>query len=402
MFLDVSGFLMNPDPLPEYLVARINPLDARAYAAASGWERVPHVNGKLALFRYPTSDLDQLLVPTDPTLADYARRMAEVVVCLAERQQRPAFEVLNDLLLPPADILRFRLEGPDTRSGDISLSQGISVLVGARQALLAAACSVVQPQSFHPRLSRTEAEQLLGTCRLAQTERGSFTTVVACPLPPEPSLPLFDGHDEADLEARPGPGRPEPFTRQVTSLLMRSVARIAQSIDADQADSLLRPEAGQPTLSANLCEALAEMGPQEDRTRLSLMANWARTLPTPAENAPPKVVHLRSEYFPTIKRIASDLRPVRKPMVSRFMGLVDSLYGDPDETGRVRGEVQLLLMNQEENIRARVNLEADDYHKAWEAHGEGGYVSLHGTLEMTGERTRRIVGPTKFQLLKDD
>ena len=86
--------------------------------------------------------------------------------------------------------------------------------------------------------------------------------------------------------------------------------------------------------------------------------------------------------------------------MSHFVGLVDSLLGDPDEQIRVRGEVQLLILNQEELMRARAILDADQYHTAWEAHGAAGYVSLKGKL-VRGERVHRIVEVSNFKFLKD-
>ncbi len=144
------------------------------------------------------------------------------------------------------------------------------------------------------------------------------------------------------------------------------------------------------------------MGPQDERSALSLTATWSRTLPLPAAAETPSSVRLRHDMFSKIGRLAARLRPPRPLRKSRFIGLVDSLHGAPDERGRVRGEVQLLLMNQDENIKARVTLDADDYRKALEAHGAGGFVTLVGTLEMTGERTRRIVDPTKFRCLNEE
>lgn len=395
--------------LSEHLVARINPSDARAYAAASGWVRMPTVNGKVAIYSHPKDDLDQLLIPLDPNLSDYPLRMAEVVVNLAEDQGRPAPEVLNDLLLPPSDVLRFRLDEPDAHAGALPLEQGIELLQGARKALLSAACSVVQPQAFHPRLSRMEAEQLLQACRLGQTERGSFTAVIACPLDavdsqalqPRP-MPLFEGQGGASTE--PGgradlpPLSTDPFTRRTTSLLMWSVARIVTAVDADRVETLLEPDQSAPPLSANLCEALMMMQPNGDRSHLSVLATWARTLPPAPGTVPPSMVNLRSDYFPTIEKLAVALRPAREPRTSYFVGLVDALFGNPDETNRVSGEVQLLLLNQEGNIKARAFLNADDYYVAWEAHGQGGFVALHGLLNL-GERLHRIEKVTNFKLL---
>jgi hypothetical protein len=390
--------------LPVPLVARIKPADARAYATATGWVRVPAPNGKVAVFNRPGSDLDQLLIPLDPDLSDYSKRMAEVVESLAEHQKRPAPEILNDLLMPPSDVLRFQIDEPETEAGIVPLVQGIGLLEGARRALLASACSVVQPQSFHPRLGRAEAEQLVQACRLGQTERGSFTAVIACPLDavegepiPARPMPLFEGREDSET---PLPA-PEPFTRKATGLLMRSVARIVSAVDADQVASLLEPASDQPSLSANLCEALAMMQPTGDRSRLTVWATWARTLPPPPDAGLPSVVHLRRDDFPVVERLAVALRPAREPKPSHFIALVDALSGNPDEHNRVSGEVQLLVFDAEEgSFKARVNLDADEYHIAWEAHGVAGYVSLNGVLKLGG-RVHRIESVSNFKRLND-
>jgi len=406
---------MNYKGLPEQLVARINSVDARGYALASGWRRLPGVNGKVAVYNHPTSDLDQLIVPLDAGLSDYARRMAEVVSNLAEKEGRPASEILDDLLMPPSDVLRFRIDEPGSQAGFLPLDQGIDLLTGAKRALLSAACSVIQPQPFHPRLSRAEAEQLVRSSTLGQTERGSFTAVISCPLeagphaappppPPPPPLPLFPKAGEPDIEPTPRQEADDlsrtPFTRQVTSLLMRSVARITSALDGDDPDSLLNVEGNQAPLSSNFCDALLTMQPVGERSSLRLAATWSRLLLPPAQAPPPSTVLLRREYFPAIENLAVRLRPVREPQVAHIIGMVDSLDGNPDEDGLVLGEVQLLIFNQEETTRARVTLNAKDYRTALETHGVAGYVSLNGVL-IRGDRVHRIVDVANFKSLKD-
>ena len=404
----VGGSNMSYKDLPENLVARINPIDARAYATASGWKRAYRTSTVSSpVYSHAKSDLDQLLIPIDSGMVDYGHRMAEAVVILAEDQGRPAAEVLNDLLMPPSDVLRFRVDEPETEAGVVPLVQGIGLLEGARRAILASACSVVQPQPFHPRLSRAEAEGLLQACRLGQTERGSFTAVIACPLDAvggEPiarnPMPLFEGTEGLAVgTAGESSGRAiEPFTRKATGLLMRSVARIVSAVDADQVASLLGPASDQPPLSANLCEALAMMQPTGDRSRLTVQATWARTLPPPPSAGLPSVVQLRRDVFPVVEKLAFALRPAREPKPSHFIALVDALFGNPDEHNRVSGEVQLLVFDSEEgSFRARVSLNADDYQIALETHGVAGYVSLNGVLKLGG-RVHHFENVSNFRL----
>jgi len=396
---------MNYQGLPQQLVARINSVDARGYAIASGWRRLPGVNGKVAVYTHPSSNLDQLIVPLDAGLADYPQRMAEVLANLAEKEGRPASQILDDLLLPPSDVLRFRIDEPGSRAGFLPLEQGIDLLTGARKAILAVACSVIQPQPFHPRLSRAEAEQLVRSSNLGQTERGSFTAVISCPLEvetaPRTSAPMFAIFEEQDIDVpKTTDAAHAPFTRQVTSLLMLSIARITSALDADDLASLLKSEGEAVPLSANLCEALLAMQPVGERSRLCLNATWSRSLPPPIAGKFPSAVELRREYFPAIESLAVNLRPLREPQVAHFVGLVDSLYGDPDLDGLVRGEVQLSILNQDETTKARVTLNPHEDQTALEMHGVGGYVSLSGVL-IQGNRTHRIAEVTNFRALRD-
>ena len=305
---------------------------------------------------------------------------------LAEKEGRPALEVLNDLLLPPADVLRFQESGPAAANGDVPLDHGIDMMVGARRQLLAAACSELRPQRDHPRMSLAEAEQFLQQCRLGQTERGSFIVTVACPLHAVPvPEPLVDQ---------------TPFTRRVTSLLMRSLKRLSQALDADELDSLLNPVEGDPVISANLCEGLLDMTPEGDGSKLTIAASWARTMPPPAALPLPGVVSLRRETFGRIETLATRLRPVHAPQRQMLFGFVDTLNGRPNADGQMEGEVILRLVDLEnDTIRARTNLNVNDYHTAWLAHNPPQPVILEGVLRRTG-RIYRVDDVTGFRLLQ--
>ena len=127
---------MPPKLLPMELTQLVTPRAVKNYAQALGWQSVPGINGTIAVYHHPQTELRQLIVPLDETFDDYAENIAEAIAKLAEFENRPVTEVLNHLLLPPADILRFRESGPETESGTLLLDQAISVLDGAKRMLL--------------------------------------------------------------------------------------------------------------------------------------------------------------------------------------------------------------------------------------------------------------------------
>src|SRR4051794_4841536 len=268
------------EDLPVELARLVTPRAVRAYAEGLGWQRVEGVNGKIAVYRNPESPLRQLIVPLDEGLDDYAERTAEAIHRLAEFEKRAAREVLNQLLLPPADVLRFREVSPSAEAGSLPLDHGVRLVSGTRKVLLSVAHSVLVPRAYHPRMSRSEAEEFVSGCRLGQTERGSFTLAVACPINLQPGLFGPNG---------------EPFARRVTWLLMQSLEEMSRAVDAAGVEELADP-ARHPGISANLCESLLMLRPGGERSRLAVSVAWSRAF-LPPTGEPRREVPLRQEVF---------------------------------------------------------------------------------------------------------
>lgn len=368
------------EALPTELLRLIKPQEVRGYALAKGWQRVPGVNGEIALFNRPNGQLDQLIVPMDDGLDDYAKRLREVVENLADFEARPVSEILNDLISPEADVVRYRVASPATARGTIPLVEGIRLLDGAKRTILAAGCSVVNPAAHHPRMSRVEAQQLLGACNLGQTERESYSVSVSCPLRAV----------EQDQALLPGA---EPFTRRTVTLLIKSLARVVDSIEADAVPNVFVDTPGEPLVSANLCDALLQMQPQQAQSHLDVKVSWATTLP-PKEPLR-DIVRIRYEYFPIIDDIAKKLRPALEPAASLFVGYIDTLSGEPGEDGRIVGEATVSVLHEEQAQLVRVTLSAEEWPTAHAALGDHGIVRFKGILHR-GTRVHHITELSEF------
>jgi hypothetical protein len=366
--------------LPEDLLQAVNPQDLRSYALTRGWKLSGKVDGRFTVLSHPCSDLDQALVPLNVFAPDYGRRIGDAVQVLAEKENRPALEILNDLLQADADILRFRVLSPEAVRGTLPLEEAVDLLEGAKQALLAAACSVIAPgRRHHPRLSRAEAEEMLQSCRMAQTERGSFTVAIACPV--------------RAVESSEGPDSDDPFVRRATRVVMESAQRLASAIESEDLDSIDREK---PILTSNFCEALLRMQPPQERSSLILSCTWAPGLPLSSRDAALGEVAFQREQFPAIERVFQRLQPAEEPSPDLFVGYVAALNGDMGPEGRVQGEVTLLLLHEDSPLRARVDLSPDQYRTANDAHMTGGVVAVRGILHR-GRRVHRLTEVTSFQ-----
>ena len=309
----------------------------------------------------------------------------EAVRKLAEFQNLPAQAVLNHLLLPPADVLRFREVSPDAEAGHLPFEHAVRLINGTRRLLLSVAHSVLVPQPYHPRLSRSEAEEFIGRCRLGKTERGSFALTVSCPLELQLSLP----------------GIGKPFARQVITLLIQSLEALAQASDASKGEELA-DLARNPGLSANLCEALLMLRPSGDRGSLTVSATWSRALLPSSRNSSQQVL-LHQEAFEMAEVLAPRMRSQPQPRPARFIGFVDILRGQPTSAdARPAGEVAFTLFDDAEGeIHARALLTADQYASAGIAHLASDLVSFKGVLQRL-PRGSRIDSITDFERVKLD
>jgi hypothetical protein len=311
---------MRREPLPPELTRLVSPRALKGYASGLDWRPVDGINGNIAVYHRPDSELHQVIIATDTTLSDYDEVVAEAVRKLADFEKRPAREVLDHLLLPPAEVLSFREVSPDAEAGSLQLGHAAQFIGGTRKLLLSIAHSVLVPRASHPRLARTEAEDFINRCRLGQTDRGSFVINVACPLDAQLALP----------------GIGEPFARQVTSLLLDTLADLARAADGGISENLIDPLRHRG-ISANLCESLLMLRPTGDRASLSVTATWSRTrLPAPPCLAAPGRTQSRSVCR---CRGIGTAPPSRSPTADlAFLRLRGSFaggaFGDRPPTGR--------------------------------------------------------------------
>lgn len=164
------------------VIRKLRPLTVRHYAEARGWTLIDGIPGSLLVLEHPEHGLRQLQIPTDERDPSFFDAMSHVLIRLVELEQRSAEAVLEDLQSSDADVLRVRVANHDAEGGQLSLAADVALREGARRALLASACSVINPVPYHPRMSRSEPDSLLAACRAGQTERGSYVVKIICPL----------------------------------------------------------------------------------------------------------------------------------------------------------------------------------------------------------------------------
>ncbi len=371
----------------------IAPTDLRDYAKAQGWVLLKEAaKDRLYVLTNPRFERRQLVFPMDTSAPDYEEAVMLVVDKLATIENRPAGAVLKSLMEVADDAIAFRVTTPNQQDRSLPLAFAGSMVLGAQQLLLAAACTVLKPQTHHPRLSRTEAQQFLETARFRHTQPGSFVLNVSCPV------------QAMDIQSALLPDEMEaPFVRRATFALKRSLRELVSAIETDSLVGFVAEAKNSeaPLISSNLCEALMRFEEESLKNSVEIGITWAALIPRPASEPAVSIVRVQHDYFSRIEEVRRELRSEETHTEDTFIGTVERLDGEMDDQGRRQGEVILsLLLPEGEQIRARTNLNPEQYAKADQAHmTEGAYVKVSGRLH-PGRQPRQLGDLSAFELIQ--
>lgn len=153
----------------------------------------------------------------------------------------------------------------------------------------------------------------------------------------------------------------------------------------------------EPIVTSNLCEALLQMMPRDERADLELDVRFSPLLPVPADT--PLAVRVERSLYGTFEELARSLRPLSTRVDDVYVGRVLELSGDENDAGRLEGDVVLRLDADDELIRARCTLGPDDYMKALDAHGRQRHVSVRGELVRAG-RKYSLLDPKDLNIIE--
>ena len=349
----------------------VSPAALSAYARTAGWTKVDTYGKHSDVFM--GEGLPEIILPRTAHLGDYARVVSMVIEIFAKVADVDELALYRDLAIADRDVVRVRaVDGDD--SGSVAVSDGIDLMSGARDMILAAACSLQRPQPLYRAGANREAMAYLKRVCLGQTEQGSFAITLLSPvISPPIQQPIFSASEYGG----------DPIERQVTRRLADSLAATREATEKTVGgDTGAFSEAVARGVSANLCEALVRL--IEPFSTLDISLVWARTHPmSTARN----VVHFDAHDAPILReaaRLFRDHEP--RPGICLF-GVVQRLKrGEMD----MEGTIALWTSIDGQNQAVVAVLKQSDYERAIQAHETKSPLVIEGDLERTGQRWRLL------------
>lgn len=362
----MSGLLWLPQPagVPA-------PGEVAAYLLQRGWY-LQQAGNCWADYRKPVGTETVVIeVPQRAAARDYARVLGLLIEDLARLEERAPLAVLQDIKSSSVDRVRLAIDSAMTRDGRIPVEAGRRVYEAARDLLLAAACSVIDPRPAFAKRKPEEAMSLLQRARFGQTEIGSFVLTIECTIAPSLQQPLLAeaGDPDAPLERR--------TCVKLAHALEGADAASRESAASGQIDPFrTRAREG---VSANLCEAVADM--LEATAAESLRASFSFALRRPLAVPMPRAIVFTPDTAALLREAAARLRDEATYPATEVVGPVVKLNSAEPSQG---GEAVLHAPVDGRSRSVRVVLDSAAYQAAIAAHRDGALVRCVGDLGREG------------------
>ena len=357
-------------------LAGIIPAAVEKYFIIRGWKLNEAVkNSKLMVFYKSEEPRVQLAVPASEQYVDYYNRLSDVIDYLCEFEGKKRSEVLNAMKGIFEDRMQFRVMMSEAESGRLPLDYTVAFVEGLQDLVLYAACA---EESVRPVCIRKTsfAQECVEQFRFAQTEHGSFIFNVVVPVCAPDNEQLF--FQEI------GPTRAEPKEHRI-------VKRIATAFE--QIDEIARRQikvadiidtAYENGATANICEAMLKMKPQDDR-ELTLEASfsYSEALTNTAEKT--KKCTFDTLHFLCAEDVAKRYRDktliedvVLDGYVTKLSKVKNAKEEIPENT------VQLFTFIDDSNRSVTLHLSPEDHLLACDAYKDSRVVRVEGTLDRSG------------------
>ena len=135
----------------------VSPSALSAYARAAGWGKIDTYGDHSDV--YYGEGLPEILVPRTRQLGDYHSVIARLVEIFARVAEMDELALYRDLVTADRDVIKARAASES--DGTVDINEGVNLIAGSRDMLLATACSLHDPRAAYRAGSNREANDYL-------------------------------------------------------------------------------------------------------------------------------------------------------------------------------------------------------------------------------------------------
>jgi len=330
-------------------------------------------NGRVKQFVSPDGNYS-VLIPKDKDFLDYRLVMAENIKQIAEYDNSSIESLLNRLLNPSYDILKWRISDNSTFFGKIQLIRMQDIIDNIKEILSVSYLDVKNPSKFHDKIKTKEVEENIKGYSFGQTEIGSYILNVLCPLG-EYQCEMFQP-DSTNI----------PIYREINIKLLSSISNIQNDLDSNNVNKV-EEEVDKGTYSADFLETLADIYDNTKDSEMNIYADWCENVKL-MPNFNLNHVKLEPQHIQRVMDIADKYKSSPEINTKKnFFGRIYNITANPDIKNREYVEIKIATLDGDlRKINVMSRLPYESYQMVLDAFEHGKNIKLSGIYNSKGRQ----------------
>ncbi len=340
------------------------------------WQQLPDLfDGKIKQFQSEKEE-EVVLVPLSKTFTDYYREVKETLDVIANIERKTIEELINKLLNPSQDILKWRIADEITSRGAIPFNSMTENIEHIKDLLASTILDITTPAKIHPRLNTKEVISQLSSYQFGQTEIGSYILNILCPL----GYYQYSVFDPTQEEL--------PLGRRVNMQILNGISKIQESITSRSTE--LQDILDEGKISINFLSALGKLYGENSHSKISVKADWNLYIPLIPEIITSQV-ELNPDCYDSLMGVIESNLPQQEQNVEKvYCGKIFSISGDADAESREIITIIVAVIDDDlRKTNVKVELNCQQYLSlVTEAFESGANVMVTGIMSRTAKSTK--------------
>lgn len=359
-------------------IERISPESLVKVVSFLGWKEIDVLfNGKVRQFVSPNDEY-AALIPLRNEFSDYNRVLKDTLSEIASFEKRNIGALVNRILNPSFDILKWRIANEYTDAGRISLLKMTETIDNIKDILAVSCIDILNPSRYHAKVYTNDVNDSISKYEFGQTEFGSYILNILCPLG-HYQYELFDSSTQEF-----------PLSRKINTKLLHSINNIQEDLNLRNA-SKVEEELEQGMYSVNFLDSLTSIYESTKDAEINIVADWCQDVPLLMGDAPVSEVKLAPVWMDKVNYIAEKYRPRKEEnIIKPVYGKIANVGSNPNVEDREYVEVSLSAIgddNKKINIVSRLDYKTY-FASIQEAFEQGSNVRLTGTYISSGRQKK--------------
>lgn len=347
------------------------------YLLLTGWDKVDQISNKRVLvFRNKEDEDLKIAVPANNSSPDFYARVYDLVQMLSNYLERPEQEIVDSLRSAFTDRIQFRIITESSKNGRLPLDYAARCLEGLKDLVLYAACA---EEKARPVCLRTNnnAKSNMEKFQFEQTEVGSFIFNVGVEVASQENEQFY--MPEVVV-------LPESKEHKIVKRIDKAIQQVNSVVNREIKISDLVEIAYEDGLTANICDAMAKLGPDEGQDiTLETSIYYAEAITHAVR--PPKVSVFDNVHFAFINELSQRFKDYTLAedvvLTGTIKMLSKSISGAENEA---ENKIRLLTKIEGKVRGVDLILDPADHTKACNAYRDDREVRVGGTLDKSGKR----------------